>query len=192
MVVQQLPSQLHSVTPAYLFCVIVPSYRGCKGNPCNISRYVLLLDSKSLLLSRCSQGTHCCALVQDRKLNTEEGYTTQKYYTPTTSDLAVRTIRNWLENMASPVPWPSNAPADMHIRDIPREELLNRYHQHTKHCKNCSQVRSEPVSPNVSTRSCPLSMSQCRVEICWVSFMLIASSAVLPPLDCEALICAAI
>ncbi|KAL3155540.1 hypothetical protein ABBQ38_011092 [Trebouxia sp. C0009 RCD-2024] len=76
----------------------------------------------------------------DRKLNTEEGYTTQKYYTPTTSDLAVRTIRNWLENMASPVPWPSNAPADMHIRDIPREELLNRYHQHTKHCKNCSQA----------------------------------------------------
>lgn len=86
-------------------------------------------------------GLKCsCVGVQDRKLNTEEGCTTHKYYTPTTSDLAVRSIRNWLDNMAGPVPWPSSAPADMHTREIPREELLDRYHQHTKHCKNCSQV----------------------------------------------------
>lgn len=43
----------------------------------------------------------------------------------------------------------------------------------------------------MSTRARPLSMSQCRVESCWVSHVLIACSAALPPLDIEALVCAA-
>ncbi len=45
----------------------------------------------------------CC--MQDKKMHLEG--LGQKYYTPTSMDLAVTVFWRWMTNLAGPVPWPS-------------------------------------------------------------------------------------
>ena len=60
---------------------------------------------------------------------------------PTSMDQGVATLRQWLTNKAGPIPWGVEDPDDVWSKDYTRHEMLDRYNQHTKHCKNCSKVR---------------------------------------------------
>ena len=53
-------------------------------------------------------------------------------YLPTAADRFVLTYRKWLAQYGEPFPGQPLPPAQS------REQLLDRYHSHTKHCKSCS------------------------------------------------------
>ena len=57
------------------------------------------------------------------------------FYLPTKADLYVSELRQWV-NLYQGDPFPSQAlpPA------LPKEQLLDRYHSHTKNCASCSQA----------------------------------------------------
>jgi phenylpropionate dioxygenase-like ring-hydroxylating dioxygenase large terminal subunit len=57
------------------------------------------------------------------------------FYLPTKADLFVNSLRQWVNKFeADPFPGKSLPPA------LSKEQLLDRYHSHTIHCKSCSQA----------------------------------------------------
>ena len=56
------------------------------------------------------------------------------YHMPTKGDTMIIGFRNWLGKFANGGPWGTNV---QYPPKMEREELLERYHSHTKHCKSC-------------------------------------------------------
>ena len=54
------------------------------------------------------------------------------FYLPTKADAYVMELQNWVNQFAAD-PFPGAALPPV----LPREQLLDRYHSHTKHCKSC-------------------------------------------------------
>lgn len=80
----------------------------------------------------------CVNLLQDHKLQGEEAG--RPFYMPTSMDNAVASFRRWMREAAGPVPWAVPVGPETWAQTGSRRELLDRYNQHTKHCKSCSQV----------------------------------------------------
>ena len=76
--------------------------------------------------------------MQDQRLQT--GAMEKPYFLPTSMDIGVMAFRHWLADLAGPVRWPAGTTAQQQSQPQSRQQLLDRYNQHTKHCKNCSQV----------------------------------------------------
>ncbi len=72
------------------------------------------------------------------KLHGEEA--DSHYYMPTSMDRAVATFRRWMHDTAGPLPWAVPVGPETWAKASSRREMLDRYNQHTKHCKNCSKV----------------------------------------------------
>lgn len=64
----------------------------------------------------------------------------QDFYMPGTSDTGVTTWFTWLKRFGRELPVMARS-----VTDLPplmsREQVLDRYEQHTKHCTKCQQVR---------------------------------------------------
>lgn len=80
---------------------------------------------------------------QEQELRTRSIQDWSKYYfTPASLDSGVRALNTWMSKLAQPMPWgPGALPAENPAGQS-REQLLDRYHAHTKHCPSCSLVRS--------------------------------------------------
>ncbi|GMH36787.1 hypothetical protein BSKO_04660 [Bryopsis sp. KO-2023] len=62
----------------------------------------------------------------------------RKFFLPTSSDLAIRAIREWMDSKGNGGPsFPSGQAMEM--SDLSRQELQDRYESHTKECKECQR-----------------------------------------------------
>ena len=70
---------------------------------------------------------------------------------PAPADGAVVGTRRWFDEHGGVVPT-CEAGVAMPPQ-LSKRDAIERYHQHTKHCKVCSQVGSQGPMPSVQTRS---------------------------------------
>lgn len=61
----------------------------------------------------------------------------RQYYMPATADVAVMAWRKWIDKFGSNLPTLPQSAADLPPL-LPREQVFDRYNQHTKHCPHCS------------------------------------------------------
>ena len=77
---------------------------------------------------------------QEKYLSNINTYHNNKeYYTPTSSDKSVRLYQKWIKKALPNIPFQQ----DFEDNLLSREQVLNRYEQHTKHCTHCSNVLNE-------------------------------------------------
>lgn len=63
------------------------------------------------------------------------------YKLPTSADTLIIEIRRWLDRIALPhLKWEQWGVKVTPLRELSREELFDRYHQHTQHCSSCNQT----------------------------------------------------
>ena len=63
--------------------------------------------------------------------------TSKVFFTPAKSDGFVIAFRKWLRKVGQPT-WAHTSPlATIPFDELPKEKLLDRYNQHTKHCSSC-------------------------------------------------------
>lgn len=78
---------------------------------------------------------------QDHELRIRDKSSWNKYYyTPTSLDSGVRALNTWLTTLAEQVPWAPGAKSAQNPAALPRRQLLDRFHSHTKICPSCSMV----------------------------------------------------
>jgi hypothetical protein len=76
-------------------------------------------------------------------LHQQEGFLQDKnwktaYKMPTSADRLVIEFRTWFDRYCgSKLPWNEVGVTASPSLEIPREVLLDRYHQHTQHCSSC-------------------------------------------------------
>lgn len=59
-----------------------------------------------------------------------------EYYTPTKSDKAIRLYQKWIKKSIPNIPFFNN----YYENNLSKKEVLDRYNQHTKDCKYCSET----------------------------------------------------
>ena len=64
----------------------------------------------------------------------ESYHNVKKYYMPASSDKSVMFYRKWIKNALPEIPYFIKR---REMRDLSREEVFDRYEQHTKNCKDC-------------------------------------------------------
>ena len=70
----------------------------------------------------------------------------QACYMPTKADTYVVAFRRWISEMAGGHPaWPAGLEDRLPPMQTTREELLDRYHSHTAHCKSCATAMSNII-----------------------------------------------
>jgi len=70
----------------------------------------------------------------------------QACYMPTKADTYVVAFRRWISEMAGGHPaWPAGLEERLPPMQTTREELLDRYHSHTAHCKSCATAMSNII-----------------------------------------------
>eukprot|EP00210_Caulerpa_lentillifera_P001789 g1719.t1 len=78
--------------------------------------------------------------LQDRRTRVEGFDSSRDFYTPTNADLLITAVRKWFENEGDHgAAYGGNKPIDQN-EQLSREQVLNRYESHTKHCKLCSSA----------------------------------------------------
>lgn len=84
----------------------------------------LFLDSDTLILHK-----------QEQYLNNNNSYHDHKeYYMPTTSDKSITLYKKWIKQVLPTIPYFRKIKEN---KELTRNEILNRYEQHTKHCTFC-------------------------------------------------------
>ncbi|KAG2449747.1 hypothetical protein HYH02_005272 [Chlamydomonas schloesseri] len=76
--------------------------------------------------------------VQERLLLEKDNDWRNAYYMPAPADGSVVATRRWFEEHGGAVP--TCEPGTPMPPQMSKAEVLERYHQHTKHCKDCSQA----------------------------------------------------
>eukprot|EP00210_Caulerpa_lentillifera_P001790 g1720.t1 len=98
----------------------------------NMSFHLILLsiiDSDILITS-----------AQGRKTSVQGFNSSRDFYTPTNADILIMAFRKWFENEGNHgAAFGGDQPIDQN-QYITREQVLNRYESHTKHCKTCSSA----------------------------------------------------
>lgn len=76
---------------------------------------------------------------QDKKIRKygAEFHAREKYYVPTPADLLVMHVRRWFETEGQHGAAYGGTVLESKRAEVTREEMLDRYEQHTKHCKAC-------------------------------------------------------
>jgi pheophorbide a oxygenase len=76
---------------------------------------------------------------QERKLYARGDHTSwnKQYYMPSSADLAVINWRKWIDRHGSNLPTLPKSAQDLPPL-LPREQVFDRYNQHTKDCPHCS------------------------------------------------------
>lgn len=89
----------------------------------------VVLDSDAFLLH-----------VQERLLRQSSGGWRRNFYLPATADTGVIKFRSWFDEVGGgSIPWPPGTPTDLGPV-LPREVVMDRYRQHVKSCKSCSNA----------------------------------------------------
>ncbi len=84
----------------------------------------LFLDSDTLILHK-----------QEQYLNNNNSYHEHReYYLPTTSDKSIILYKKWIKQVLPTIPYFRKIKEN---KELTRNEILNRYEQHTKHCTFC-------------------------------------------------------
>ena len=78
--------------------------------------------------------------LQDRKLEQKGRDWRGAYMMPTQMDRAVTAFRRWLSEHAGPLQYDPRSSRAAVQQELSREQLLDRYNQHVKHCTVCSTV----------------------------------------------------
>ncbi len=79
-------------------------------------------------------------VLQDRKLEQKGRDWRGAYMMPTQMDRAVTAFRRWLSEHAGPLQYDPRSSRAAVQQELSREQLLDRYNQHVKHCTVCSTV----------------------------------------------------
>lgn len=80
---------------------------------------------------------------QDKKLRAvgTQFVHSRNYFKPTSADLLVTAFRNWFENEGNyGIDYGGHKALHEGMVEVPKEQLLDRYELHIKHCKVCSQA----------------------------------------------------
>ena len=78
--------------------------------------------------------------LQDRKLEQKGRDWRGAYMMPTQMDRAVTAFRRWLSEHAGPLQYDPRSSRAAVQQELSRQQLLDRYNQHVKHCTVCSTV----------------------------------------------------
>jgi phenylpropionate dioxygenase-like ring-hydroxylating dioxygenase large terminal subunit len=85
------------------------------------------LDSDSLILHK-----------QEKNINLCDSYNSHNlYFLPTSSDKSIILYRKWIKKHFEKIPFYNKLPIK---NDLTREQILDRYNQHTKNCKVCKKA----------------------------------------------------
>ncbi|GAX76051.1 hypothetical protein CEUSTIGMA_g3494.t1 [Chlamydomonas eustigma] len=76
--------------------------------------------------------------LEERKLLARGNNWSREYFMPANADTGVIAWRRWLRDFGGEVP--TLRATDVMPDAMPREQVLDRYHQHTKNCKDCQQA----------------------------------------------------
>jgi len=78
--------------------------------------------------------------VAERELLSKGNNWSKEYYMPATADSSVVAWRRWLRDYGGDVPTCTEADTAAMPPLMSREQVLDRYSQHTAHCKDCKQA----------------------------------------------------
>lgn len=84
--------------------------------------------------------SHSVCLSQERKLRQSGDNWKRSFFLPASADAGVIAFRTWFSELAGgAVDWAPGTPTDLGPV-LPREEVIDRYHSHTKNCTHCSKA----------------------------------------------------
>jgi pheophorbide a oxygenase len=110
----------------------------------------------------------------ERSLYERGDHTTwrKQYYMPASADVAVTAWRKWLDKFGDTLPVLPRSAEDLPPA-LPREQVFDRYNQHTKHCPDCkAALRNTEIAISV------LAMTAAVAAGCFVAAAVTAAASV--------------